>query len=469
MMKRNSFLLILLFFWFISNGQTDSVRILFLKDFISIVSNYHPVALQANLVPKQAKMQVRSAWGGFDPLIYANLNEKFFDGTTYYNYSGIDVKVPTWYGIELKTGFDKNTGSYQNPELKTPAEGLGYIGASVPIGKNLFMDQRRAALRQAKLFEQASDAERRIILNDVILDALKAYYDWWYNYKALSMYVNAVRLSRIRFELTKTGYLLGDRPAIDTIEALAQLQSRQFQAAEAEMLFKNSSYELSNFLWYENQTPVMADNLIPDSALLPVTDLALKSLNDLQVELLNQQPNLISYSFKIKQLEIERRLKLESVKPTVNLNYNLLSKQYNFLQQTYPAAFSDQYKMGVQLGFPLTFAQGRGDLALAKYKIQSTQWSFNQKTLELQNKLRSYYNEVSMLKQQIAIYSSSVSNYRQVFLGEEKKFQNDESSVFLVNARENQVIQAELKLIELQTKYFKSEAGLKWVLGALAN
>jgi outer membrane protein TolC len=53
--------------------------------------------------------------------------------------------------------------------------------------------------------------------------------------------------------------------------------------------------------------------------------------------------------------------------------------------------------------------------------------------------------------------------------GENSRFDNGESSLFLVNARENRYLDAQIKLRELQSKYFKTEAALKWAVGNISR
>ena len=51
--------------------------------------------------------------------------------------------------------------------------------------------------------------------------------------------------------------------------------------------------------------------------------------------------------------------------------------------------------------------------------------------------------------------------------GEKRKFEEGESSLFIVNSRENSLITAEVKLIELIAKFQKAYAGLEYAIGGL--
>ena len=60
-------------------------------------------------------------------------------------------------------------------------------------------------------------------------------------------------------------------------------------------------------------------------------------------------------------------------------------------------------------------------------------------------------------------------NYAALQRGEETRFSAGESSLFLVNARENKTLEAFQKLQELKAKFFKAGIGIQWAAGTLTN
>ena len=58
-------------------------------------------------------------------------------------------------------------------------------------------------------------------------------------------------------------------------------------------------------------------------------------------------------------------------------------------------------------------------------------------------------------------------NYQLLVKSEETRLLNGESSLFLVNSRENKALEALEKLIDLKTKYFKTIYAIKWSAGEL--
>ncbi len=152
----------------------------------------------------------------------------------------------------------------------------------------------------------------------------------------------------------------------------------------------------------------------------------------------------------------------------LNANYNVLSERMNFRSDA-GIVFSNNYKFGVNFAMPLTFMQGRGELKLTKLKILDTKYAIDFKQQELVNKLKSYFNELIILQQQTKIYESSVSGFKILFDGETSRLNNGESSLFLVNARENRYLDSQVKLRELQAKYYKKQAALKWAVGNIGK
>jgi outer membrane protein TolC len=456
---------------FIAFSQGDSTKMLSANAYIEIVKKFHPLAKQASLIPEIAQAELLSAKGGWDPKINSDYYSKTYNGINYYSYFETKVSIPTWYGIEVKTGYDFAYGSKLNSETKLPSNGLGYVGISVPLVKNLMLDKQRAALQQAKLFKEASEQQRLVLLNELLLNALTTYYEWSYAYNEYDIYKEAVRIAQVRFEATKKLATLGDRSAIDTTEALTQLQSRQFQLNDAKLNYLNAGLELSNFLWIENDQPYQLDaSIIPADLYADFTnaDIQLSKLDELINIQCQTHPALLNYNYKLKQLEVERKLKIENLKPSLNVNYNLLSEQFSF-KSTAGLIFNNNFKFGLNFSMPLTFMQGRGELKITKLKIQETSLAIDYKRQELVNKLKSYFNDLLILRDQIQLYEQTLNGYKQLLDGENVRLYNGESSLFLVNARENKYLESQLKLRELQAKYYKTEASIKWAVGNISQ
>ncbi len=442
----------------------DTTAILGRDEFISILRKYHPVLRQADLQVERAAAGILEARGAFDPRIDAGLDRKTFDDKLYYSYFNPQITIPTWYGIDIKAGAEEVLG-----ERVTTEATLGrtsYLGVKIPAN-NLFFDSRRATLRQAQSLRQLSEAERSLIINDLVFDALSAYWNWVREYQLYKIIATAVLVNEERMRFVVTEYEQGNRPAIDTTEAMTQLQGFYLQQNNAWLSFQNAGLELSNYLWLDRNMPFeWSANIRPPEAEL-ISRPEVPALENLLTETLDSHPKLQSLRYKTDVLETERRLKAQYLLPKLNLNANLLSKGYGLPDQVSVPLLENNYKLGVDFSIPLFLREARGSFQAAGIKLQENTTEQERMTLQLQNKVKAYYNDVLLLQQQLELYEQNLQNNIRLFQGEKIRFEGGESTLFVLNTRENKVLEVTQKLTELRAKWQKSYAGLLWAAGVL--
>lgn len=461
-------LVTVLFFYCSLSFAQDSTRTLSEAAFLNIVRAYHPMVKQANLMVERAQADLTASRAGFDPAFYVAADRKTFDGKNYYNYLNPELKIPTWFGVEVKAGLENNRGDFTNPELSLGKS--SYLGVSVPVAKNLLMDKRRAALQQAKIFREQSKAEQSLAINDLLIDAVDTYWQWVQAFEVYIILNETVRVNEERFNLVKLGWRQGDRPAIDTTEVLAQLQSFQIARNDAWLRWRNSSLDLSNYLWLANDSPYyLPETVLPDAGWkgYNVNSAPLPLLDELLATARNLHPKLASYNFKLQSLDVEKRLKFQNLLPQVDFRYNILNTDYNVFKNGGWPYYQNNYKFGFDIGMPLRLSQGRGEYRAAKIKIQETELDLSMTRLAIQNKVKSYFNDLANLQQQVRLAEASLDNYQRLFRGEDLRFKNGESSLFILNTRENKVLESRQKVIELRTKFMKAMQATIWSTGQL--
>ncbi|MDA9555362.1 TolC family protein [Pelobium sp.] len=461
---RNRIIFTFLILWMMgpvyAQNQTDTLS---WEQFKQAVKMYHPIAQQAGLMSGLAKAKMKQAWGEFDPKLSLDYDQKVYGGTDYYKFTTPEVKLPLWYGLELKGNYATAEGAYINPENKLPSKGLSYVGVNVSLGKGLLLDKRRAAIKQAQIFRQASQNEQLLMINDLILDAGEAYINWQNKYQINQVYQKALAIAQIRFDAVKQSYDGGDRPAIDTVEALTQIQQRQIQVQQSSLELQNALLEVGAFLWLPDNKPLPVEEMIlypqQKSIELPVT--AIKSINN--------NPKLLGYQFKLKDLEIEKRLKAENLRPSLDLQLGLLNSGSNAFRNLNSDYWQNNNKIGLMFSFPLTLSKARGDLAEAKIKIKNTQFEQSLVRNELNLKLNQNQVESDVLVKQIQLLKQSLNANQKLLDGEEMRFRLGDSSLFLVNSRESKLIETQEKLIETENKLRKNKLKAEWIMGSLAN
>jgi outer membrane protein TolC len=451
---------ILILFLFIGinlHGQNLVSREFTYNEFIGYVKKYHPLVKNANLEINKAQANMMVARGGFDPNIEVDFSKKQFKNNEYYSILNSSFKIPTWYGIDIKAGLDNSEGIYLNPENTLPNQGLTSLGISVPLGQGLIINQRMADLRKAKVQIQLSQSERKIEAIGILFDASVAYFNWKKTFSEFQLYEEFTKNAQIRFEGIQSLIKQGDKPAIDSIEAGIIVKNRLLGIEESRLKLAKAKLELSNYLWLENNIPFeLSDDLIPEINLELSIQETLKT-NDLmnnQVSL-SEHPKINALQNKIEILNIDRKLKANMLLPKIDLGYSYLSEP-SYINNY---QFKD-YKVGMNFYFPLFLRKERGNLKLAKFKVQETEFLLKFEQLQLQNKINAQKIELKSYLKQIEIAKSLSDDNNKMLKSEEKLFLFGESSLFIINTRENNLVTAKLSQIALENRYFVSNSEL---------
>jgi outer membrane protein TolC len=434
------------------------------EQYIAWVSQFHPIVNQAEITLDIGQQELRMARGGFDPCIYGNLDEKEFNNIGYYHKREAGIVVPTMAGVELKGLVEQNTGQYLNPEQRVPREGLVAVGASVNLGQGLMIDNRRRALRQAEIFRDASYADRRLMLNELFLDASDAYWQWAAAYQDVVVMREALQLAEIRFQGIRDSFRYGDLPAIDTLEAYTQVLNRQYRLQAKEMDLFQRQQTLNVYLWDELQEPMFLQETVVPQPLLGPVDLTYDV--DLLRESLAEHPRLQLIDFDVASLEVERRWRAEQLKPVAQLHYNILAPTTNgSIEQNNHVFFENNYKWGITVRTPLFLRRERGALGITKARIDFALQDRDLRFVSLRARFESEVNNMETLHNQFRIFNENISGLERLLEGEQTRFEMGESSLFLINAREVSLIEGQLILNDVVARRNIAYARLMFAAG----
>lgn len=431
-------------------------------ELFNTIKENHPLIERAGLLDRIAAENVKIARAGFDPNVSSDWENKQFDDKRYYNIWKNQVNLPTWYGLEVTAGYDFANGEFLNAENYLPEAGVGYLGISANLLQGLIIDERRTNLRLANIDVNALSVQKQLIINDLLYNSGKAYWDWVFANNQLATFERALNLAQQRFDIIRQNYQNGEAAGIDTLKAILQVQTRQMELNEAANEVQNAAVKLSDFLW-ENGNPQLLSN-----------DFVAPKLRELAPIIPNtifnpNHPELQKVEFKLTSLQVEERMKREKLKPKLKIKYNLLGEEFDLLHNgnNDGVVLAQNYKAGVQFEMNPILRSERANLELNRIKQEQTNLELSNKRLTLQNKMNAYINDYNNIQQQITITRSMVNNYELLLEGEIQKFNVGESDLFIVNTRESQLVEAEVKLLKLLAKEQKILLALQWVNGSL--
>lgn len=432
--------------------------------YIEQVLTRHPLAQQVRLAEKRAAMQEMFAKGNMDPELNSAWAYKQFDGKNYYNIFDAYMRIPTILGIDVLTGYQYADGYFLNDIDKLPDAGQAFVGFSLPVGQGLWNNERITAIRQAKVLKNAAQAEIRSTINNLLFESAKHYWDWALAYNSSLVWEQALNLAKEQFGIIKNTYLQGDLPAIDTLKSYILIQDFEIQLNDALLHLRKARWQAENYLWINDTLAVVLnDEVVPivlDSVLIEIPE-----QTELQkwLDNVSLHPDLQLYDYQLQALELEERFKNTKLLPKAEIKYNLMATNHvAFFHGTGVGAFTEQYKLGFRLQYPILIRKERADLALNKIKQQETTFKMRFKNQEISSKLRIYYNSIITYAEQTNRLSSMIENYASLINAERLKFIQGESDLLIVNTREVQYTEAQLKRYKTIVKYLESKTAWTW-------
>lgn len=449
--------------------ENDSIELMGLDTYMALVVNNHPIVKQSNLLTEAARQELRLARGAFDPKLEASLEGKHFDSKEYYNFLNTTLKIPTWFPVDPKVSFDRNRGEFVSRENLIPQDDRFRqvtAGLSLPVGRGLFIDQRRADVRQAIIFQDINEAERIKMINKTMLSAAKAYWDWYYTFYNFKLVETSLNISEEIFRRVKLDYGFGEAAVVDTVQAAITLQNRQVDLQDAKIAFLRSGLMLSNFLWNESEMPLeVTDNMAPPLEFLFFDTPEPAEVDSLLQRAITQHPELQKINLKIAQLGIAEQLAKENLKPRVDVNFNVINAPLRPLGEFEELTLRDNYKFGIEFEFPLFLRKERAKLKQTQIKIDQSQFELSQMELEIINGIKGSFITLSNTQGMLSTMQLAVDNYTTLLAAELFNLEVGESDLFKINFQQDKLLEAQIKLMKMRANVEKARLNLYWSAG----
>ncbi|MGK0364185.1 MAG: outer membrane protein TolC [Saprospiraceae bacterium] len=444
MTKALAFLFIL--FATVGHTQSDTATLTY-DEYLYSVLTQHPLAKQADLKLTMAKAEMLAAKGNFDPKLTSNWSQKNFKDKLYYRIFESKLKVPTRLGIDVVGGYENTEGDFLNSENKTDKLGLWNIGVEANLLQGLITNERRTALQQARIYQDIAENQRQLMLNEIVLSASDAYLEWQKYFARETVVQENIEIANTYFINTRTSFENGEKTAMDTLEAFILAQDAIGLLQKNETKLTKARQKLENFLWLDNLPIEIQNTTQPESVTSPIFEISADLLLDKN---LNQNPIIAEKLNKESYYQVEQKLKREKLKPKLKAKYNpLLATTEESIAPNFSA---NNYKWGFDFSMPLLLRSERANVQKGEIKLQEIALDIQNKRNELQNKIENSRAQQVILVEQIALQTRNTEGYRLLLEGENDKFLYGESSVFLLNKRQEKYLNGRLKLIDLRVK-----------------
>lgn len=434
--------------------------------YVDLILANHPVATQARLVADQARSDLRTAWGAFDPTITATWDQKRFGGTEYFNYFDAEVKVPLPIGADVTVAFDRTMGRYFNPDRRTPSNGTIQAGISIPLGQRILTDERRNALAQARAARDAGDADRVGIVNKLLFSAAKDYGVWYESWRRRVIAQEGEALADFRLQAVRRRVANGESAPIDTIEALLELQRRQVTRFEADASFYIASLDVTAYLWDDIGRPAP----LPLEAKPVLTGIERIGIDSTRIEQLldvatRRNPDLLKIQARIKQAEAQRLFSTQALLPFAEAKLAGLGQNDSEESFFDGERLDNNFKAGLVIKSPLLFLKESGRFAATGQRLEFQRLERDRLRREIEFDARAAIFDLFNLERLRERQVANVRNARLLRDAEQVRFENGESTLLILNIRERLVLDEAVKLATVEAKVAGARGALAVATG----
>lgn len=419
----------------------------------SLEANYPP--LLATLLERDVAAGAnQQALGQFDTQLGMTAGSDQFG---YYPNERLDIGVSQnlrWQGASVYGGWRSGWGDFPSYRGIDETRNLGEFrtGFKLPLLRGRPIDERRAGLVQSRLGQRIADLtvdQQRLLVRQL---ASSRYWDWVAAGERARVAGELLRVAVERDRALREAAELGSIAKIEVTENERQILQRRAQIVEATRGLQQAAISLS--LFYRDS---LGDPQLADAARLPASLPATQPLEDARVELdlsaaLRKRPEIAAVIAQGEQTRVDMDLATNQTRPSLDLGVGVTSE-----------AGAGAVRRGPnELKATLTFlvpwqrrvADGKLQQASAKYGQLKQRERFARDQIAAE--VRDAASAVRAAHERALLAAREVTVALDLADAERERFRLGDSTLFLVNLREQAAVDAELRLIAANLDYIRA-------------
>ncbi len=445
-------------------ARAQSLDTLSLKQFLQQILATHPALQSAAFERNIADAEMQSALGSFDPMLRSHYDLKYEASQStpdrINNFSAnVEMPLNTLFGPKVFAGFDRAIGSSMNPEERTGLGGQITAGVSLPLWSGVNTDRRRTTFEKARIRPLLADANRRFEQNNLLRSAAIQYWSWSEAGEQLKIAENVLTIALQRADFIAARARRGEVAALDSIEALQEVERRRGDVFRARRSVEQTSIDASVFLWAETGLPRA---LVQPPQRLPV----LPNLDSLQARAdrdraLTMRPEMQRLDFNQQSTTLDLNLAREAQKP-------FIEAKTQWLYYT-DRASADNVKLGFDFAMPVFFRTANAQAELFSISLERTRLQIAQTSRFINADID---NAVSALQRTLERYEAAEKESRyaqQMEEGERRRFFAGETSLLIVNLRERAAAEARIRVVSARADYHRAWVVYQWAIGEIVR
>lgn len=407
------------------------------------INRHYPKIKIAHLEIAKAHAEWIKAQGKFDPALEASGRSQPMGGYIN-NYGDTQLTIPTLYnGVKFFAGYRNGEGNwpiyYQN--YLTNSAGEYRAGLSFPLLKNRLIDKERTKLLSSAQLIIINKHNAEAVKLKIYQEAIKAYWQWVEAGRQVKIFEKLLNLAQKRQHAIEEQAKQGDLSELAVSENLQQIMQRKQLLNQGQMIFEQAGINLSLYYRDKNGYPI-----IPTEKNLPSL-LVTSSTPSHNHDELKGHPEIKKINHYTEIVKLKRNLARNDLLPQLDGN------AYTFKQNGtggYPGLIPQAAMLGISFKFPLLQREAKGTLIQAENQLRQIKLEKKFLYEQLSNEYNRMYIGIQRNSKQIKLLQKELNLAKKIQIGETKKFYQGDSTLFLVNQREQSSTQIELNYVHAQ-------------------
>lgn len=464
---------ILFFIFVLLKSSIGFCEVLTLENIFHSVDHHYPLIMGAKKDIEKSEGDQLSARGGFDPVFRTMIQDTSLG---YYNNSYYDLAIeqptPLW-GTKVVTGFRKGVGNFPvyDSKLQTFDQGEVRAGLELPLLRGGLIDERRTRIRSTETGVKAAEQNFASKQLEVKREAAKKYWDWVASGKKLKVAEELLTIARVRDHALIIRVQKGDAAQVDHTDNQRAVVQRQAGVISAQRSLQKATLELSLYYRDPQGTPLIAsqEDLPQDFPspkeqkvdIVPSSNLDLIALN---------HPDTRTLTLQLEQLGFEQNLAQNHILPRLDINLGLVKDLGINPGTPYipPSNYPYEFRASLIFEIPLLLRSARGKLdsiTASQNKLSFIQGLTRDR---LKTQILDSSQAMTAALARIDYTHQEVQLSKNLEEAERIRFQQGDSSLLIINIREQTTRDAMNKEIDAFSDFFKAHvdyqtytAGLK--------
>jgi cobalt-zinc-cadmium efflux system outer membrane protein len=417
-----------------------------------------PTMLAARAAIDQAYWEARTAAGAFDPTLRVQSVVTPIGG---YPSIRLDTQLeqptPLW-GASVVAGYRLGVGSFPVYDGKLETNDLGELraGLRVPLLRDGSIDRRRATLERAKLGEQIARLDLSEQGLGVTRVASHRYWDWVAAGERLGAVRTWLSSAEERDRALEVRAERGDLAPIESLENKRTVLQRRATLTVAERLLEQARIELSLYRRARDGSPSL-----PTVGELPG---ALPSPDDQPLDpatlargALSRRPEPRKLELAVEQLRVEQRLADNQRLPALDFAA-LVSTDLGCCDEK---RGKPVVEAGLLFDVPIPGRALEGRARAAAAAVRRGEAVARLARDRVVAEVRDAVSAVEAARQRAELALSEAKVAERLEALERKRFESGDSTLLIVNLREQATLEARVRAVESLADYHKAKASLR--------